>query len=290
MACLAGSDVIQLGNFLLDLSVPRIMAVLNTTPDSFSDGGAVHNDDGRLDLSRVLQRVEVMLEEGADIIDVGGESTRPGAAPVSVAEELQRVVPVVEAIASRFDVPVSVDTSTPEVMTAAAAAGAGLINDVRALRRPGALQAAVDSGLPVCLMHMRGEPDTMQQQPHYQNIVAEVADFLAQRVAECRAAGIEREKILLDPGFGFGKTLEHNIELFRGLPQLQQQLGMPLLVGVSRKSMIGAILNRPVEQRMVGSVAAAMLAVQRGASILRVHDVAATADALKILTVIERDA
>lgn len=290
MACLAGSDVIQLGNFPLDLSVPRIMGVLNTTPDSFSDGGAVHNADGHLDLSRVLQRVEVMLEEGADIIDVGGESTRPGAAPVSVAEELQRVVPVVEAIASRFEVPVSVDTSTPEVMTAAAAAGAGLINDVRALRRPGALQAAVDSGLPVCLMHMRGEPDTMQQQPHYQNIVAEVADFLGQRVAECRAAGIEREKILLDPGFGFGKTLEHNLELFRGLPQLQQQLGMPLLVGVSRKSMIGAILNRPVEQRMVGSVAAAMLAVQRGASILRVHDVAATADALKILTVIEREA
>jgi len=277
----------QLGRYLLDLSTPRIMGVLNTTPDSFSDGGAVHGRDGHLDMSRVLRRVEAMVEEGADIIDVGGESTRPGAASVTVAEELQRVVPVVEVIAARFDVPVSVDTSTPEVMTAAAEAGASLINDVRALRRPGALQAAADTGLPVCLMHMSGEPDSMQQRPEYEDVVQEVKDFLADRVATCEAAGIGRDKLLLDPGFGFGKTLQHNLDLFRGLGELQQ-LGMPLLVGVSRKSMIGALLDKPVEQRMVGSVAMAMLAAQQGVSIVRVHDVSATADALKIMTAIER--
>lgn len=277
----------QLGRYLLDLSTPRIMGVLNTTPDSFSDGGAVHARDGHLDISRVLRRVEAMVEEGADIIDVGGESTRPGAAAVTVAEELQRVVPVVEVITARFDVPVSVDTSTPEVMTAAAEAGASLINDVRALRRPGALQAAADTGLPVCLMHMSGEPDSMQQRPEYEDVVQEVKDFLAERVATCEAAGIGRDKLLLDPGFGFGKTLQHNLDLFRGLGELQQ-LGMPLLVGVSRKSMIGALLDKPVEQRMVGSVAMAMLAAQQGVSIVRVHDVSATADALKIMTAIER--
>ncbi|TNE88832.1 dihydropteroate synthase [Porticoccus sp.] len=277
----------QLGRYLLDLSTPRIMGVLNATPDSFSDGGAVHARDGHLDMSRVLRRVEAMVEEGADIIDVGGESTRPGAAIVTVAEELQRVVPVVEVITARFDVPVSVDTSTPEVMTAAAEAGASLINDVRALRRPGALQAAADTGLPVCLMHMSGEPDRMQQRPEYEDVVQEVKDFLAERVATCEAAGIGRDKLLLDPGFGFGKTLQHNLDLFRGLGELQQ-LGMPLLVGVSRKSMIGALLDKPVEQRMVGSVAMAMLAAQQGVSIVRVHDVSATADALKIMTAIER--
>lgn len=277
----------QLGRYLLDLSTPRIMGVLNTTPDSFSDGGAVHGRDGHLDMSRVLRRVEAMVEEGADIIDVGGESTRPGAASVTVAEELQRVVPVVEVITARFDVPVSVDTSTPEVMTAAAEAGASLINDVRALRRPGALQAAAETGLPVCLMHMSGEPDSMQQRPEYEDVVQEVIDFLAERVETCEAAGIGRDKLLLDPGFGFGKTLQHNLDLFRGLGELQQ-LGMPLLVGVSRKSMIGALLDKPVEQRMVGSVAMAMLAAQQGVSIVRVHDVSATADALKIMTAIER--
>ncbi len=277
----------HLGRFMLDLSTPRIMGVLNTTPDSFSDGGAVHASDGRLDMSRVLRRVEAMVAEGAAIIDVGGESTRPGAAAVTVAEELQRVVPVIEAISARFDVPVSVDTSTAEVITAAAEAGASLINDVRALRRPGALQAAAETGLPVCLMHMSGEPDSMQQRPEYEDVVQEVRDFLASRVAACEAVGIERDKLLLDPGFGFGKTLQHNLDLFRGLGELQQ-LGRPLLVGLSRKSMIGALLDKPVEQRMVGSVAMAMLAVQRGASIVRVHDVAATADALKIMTAIER--
>ncbi|WP_461482665.1 dihydropteroate synthase [Porticoccus sp.] len=279
----------QFGRFQLDLEVPRIMGVLNTTPDSFSDGGALHSGDGRLDLSRVLQRVEAMLLEGADIIDVGGESTRPGAAAVPVAEELRRVVPVVEAIAERFAVPVSVDTSTPQVMLAAAAAGASLINDVRALRRPGAMAAATETGLPVCLMHMAGEPGEMQNNPEYRDIVAEVTAFLMARLAACEAAGIGRERLLIDPGFGFGKTLAHNLALLRGLPALLE-LGLPLLIGVSRKSMIGAILDKPVAERMVGSVAMAMLAVQRGARIIRTHDVSATADALKIMTAIERQA
>lgn len=277
----------QFGRFQLDLSTPRIMGVLNTTPDSFSDGGLLHTGDGRLDISRVLQRVEAMLEEGADIIDVGGESTRPGAVAVSGEEELRRVAPVVEAIAKRFDVPVSVDTSTAQVILAAADSGASLINDVRALRRPGALEAAASTGLPVCLMHMAGEPEDMQDNPEYRDILDEVQTFLLARVTACKAAGISREQILLDPGFGFGKTLAHNLELFRKLPDLRK-LGMPLLIGVSRKSMIGAILDKPVDQRMVGSVAMAMLAAQRGAGIIRVHDVSATADALKIMTAIER--
>ncbi len=277
----------QFGRFQLDLSTPRIMGVLNTTPDSFSDGGLLHTGDGRLDISRVLQRVEAMLAEGADIIDVGGESTRPGAVAVSGEEELRRVAPVVEAIAKRFDVPVSVDTSTAQVILAAADSGASLINDVRALRRPGALAAAATTGLPVCLMHMAGEPEDMQDNPEYLDILDEVQTFLLARVTACEAAGISREQILLDPGFGFGKTLAHNLELFRKLPDLRK-LGMPLLIGVSRKSMIGAILDKPVDQRMVGSVAMAMLAAQRGAGIIRVHDVSATADALKIMTAIER--
>ena len=274
------------GRFQLDLSTPRIMGVLNTTPDSFSDGGLLHARGGLLDMSRVLQRVEAMLEEGADIIDVGGESTRPGAATVLVEEEMRRVIPVVEAITRRFDVPVSVDTSTPQVIRAAADTGASLINDVRALRRPGALEAAAATGLPVCLMHMAGEPEDMQDNPDYRDILDDVRTFLLERIAACEAAGISREQILIDPGFGFGKTLSHNLQLFRELPELQK-LGIPLLIGVSRKSMIGAILDKPVSERMVGSVAMAMLAAQRGAGIIRVHDVSATSDAFKILNMIE---
>ncbi len=276
----------QFGRFLLDLNTPKIMGVLNTTPDSFSDGGSLHTRDGRLEISRVLQRVETMLEEGADIIDVGGESTRPGATAVAEDEELRRVVPVVAAIAHRFDVPVSVDTSTAQVIQAAADAGASLINDVRALRRPGALEAVANTGLPVCLMHMAGEPEGMQDNPEYRNIIDDVRAFLLERIAACDAAGIPSERILIDPGFGFGKTLAHNLELFRNLPELQK-LGRPLLIGVSRKSMIGAILDKPVSQRMVGSVAMAMLAAQRGVAILRVHDVSATADAFRIRNMIE---
>jgi len=270
----------------LELSSPQIMAVLNTTPDSFSDGGALYNDKHQLDLSLVLTQVESFLQQGANIIDVGGESTRPGAEPVSIAEELERVIPVVEAVSKRFDVAISVDTSTPAVMTESAKVGASLINDVRALGRPGALEAAAETGLPVCLMHMSGEPGSMQDDPQYDDFVREVCDFLLARVGQCVEVGIDTGKILLDPGFGFGKTLTHNLTLFRHLDQLVA-LGFPLMVGVSRKSMIGAILDKPVDQRIIGSVAMAMLAAQRGAQILRVHDVSATADALKILKVLD---
>lgn len=276
----------KLGAMDFILSSPQIMAVLNTTPDSFSDGGELYGHGHRLDLSLILARVESFLQQGASIVDVGGESTRPGAEPVSVEEELERVIPVVEAISKRFDVAISVDTSTPAVMTESAKVGASLINDVRALGRPGALEAAAETGLPVCLMHMSGEPGSMQDNPQYDDVVQEVSDFLLMRVEQCVQSGIDAGQILIDPGFGFGKTLAHNLTLFRHLDQLVT-LGFPLIVGVSRKSMIGAILDKPVDQRIIGSVAMAMLAAQKGAQILRVHDVSATADALKILKVLE---
>jgi len=276
----------DLTHSFMDFSLPKIMAVLNITPDSFSDGGAFYTGNRQPDLSRVLNRVDLMLSEGAHLIDVGGESTRPGAEPVSPEEELARVLPVVEAIVSRFDVPVSVDTSTPAVIGEAARAGASMINDVRAFRRPGALTAAAASGLPVCLMHMLGEPQHMQLNPGYVDIAADVKTFLLERVAACEAAGIPRSRILIDPGFGFGKTLQHNLLLFRSLPELVG-LGFPVLVGVSRKSLVGAILDKPVGERMVGSIALGMLAIQRGVKVLRVHDISATADALKILQAVE---
>jgi dihydropteroate synthase len=260
----------------LILDRPRIMGVLNLTPDSFSDGGRLG------DLDEALRRALQMVEEGADIIDVGGESTRPGAAMVSVQEELDRVVPVIERLVAESAVPISIDTSKPEVMRAAVAAGAGLINDVWALRREGALAAAADLGVPVCLMHMQGEPDTMQQAPLYDDVCAEVQRFLADRVFTCELAGIPRARILADPGFGFGKTLAHNAQLMSGLAQLADSLP-PLLVGVSRKAMIGEITGRGLPDRTVGSVVAAVLAAQRGARILRVHDVAATRDGLAVL-------
>lgn len=276
----------NLGQYRLDLSSPRIMAVLNTTPDSFSDGGQLYGDSGCLDMSLVLGRVEALIAEGADIIDVGGESTRPNSVPITADEELGRVVPIIEGITQNFDVPISVDTSTPVVIQESARAGAVMINDVRALQCPGALAAAASTGLPVCLMHMAGEPENMQGDPHYEDVEKEVREFLLARVEACEKAGIARHNILLDPGFGFGKTLAHNLSLFRALPELAS-LGFPLLVGVSRKSMIGAILDKPVNQRMVGSVALAMLAAQQGAGVLRVHDVAATVDALKIMNAVE---
>lgn len=263
------------GSQRLDLSMTRIMGILNVTPDSFSDGGHFNQ------LDAALYRSEQMLAEGAELIDVGGESTRPGAAPVSVAEELDRVVPVVEALRSRFDVIVSMDTSTPEVMRAGAHVGAGLINDVRALRRPGALAAAAETGLAVCLMHMQGEPGSMQAAPHYDDLLAEVNDFLLERSAAALAAGIAEEALLIDPGFGFGKTLEHNLQLFARMPEVAP-LQRPLLVGVSRKSMIGNLLQRPVEQRLAGGLALASLAVGLGARIIRTHDVAATLDAVRM--------
>lgn len=254
---------------------PRIMGVLNVTPDSFSDGGRF------FDHADALAQANRMIEEGADIIDIGGESTRPGAEPVPVEEELRRVIPVIEALAGRINRAISVDTSKPEVMRAAVAAGAGMINDVNALRAPGALDAAAASGLPVCLMHMKGEPRTMQLSPRYDNVVREVRDFLVERAHAAEAAGVKKENIFIDPGFGFGKTLEHNLALLRRLEEFVAT-GYPVLVGMSRKSMIGALLDTPVDDRVFGSVTLAAIAAMKGAAVIRVHDVKPTRDALKI--------
>lgn len=272
---------LRCGNRDLDLSRPRVMGILNVTPDSFSDGGRFTSPDA------ALAQARRMVDEGAALIDVGGESTRPGARPVSVHEELDRVVPVVERIVRELDTCVSVDTGTPELMRAAAAAGAHLLNDVRALRRDGALVAARDTGLPICLMHMQGEPGAMQQSPHYDDVVVEVSDFLRERIAACVETGIGYDRLLIDPGFGFGKTFTHNLQLLRRLDELSS-LGVPVLAGVSRKSMIGRALNdgradRPVAGRLYGSLAAAVIAAMKGATILRVHDVAATVDALAVV-------
>lgn len=269
------TDNLQIGARTLNLSAPVVMGVLNVTPDSFSDGGRFFRPDS------ALAHARTMLDEGATLIDVGGESTRPGAEPVSEQQELDRVVPVVEALARDTDALISVDTSTAAVMREAAAAGAHLINDVRALQRPGALEAASDTGLPVCLMHMQGEPGTMQQAPRYDDVVKDVCQFLLDRVTAAEAAGISRERLLLDPGFGFGKTDDHNLDLLKGLPELAE-LGLPVLVGLSRKSMIGRLLGREVDERLAGSVALALMAVERGARIVRAHDVAQTVDALRL--------
>lgn len=260
----------------LDLSLPQVMGILNVTPDSFSDGGRFLARDA------ALRHAERLCAEGATLIDIGAESTRPGAAPVSEQEELDRLLPVVEAVAARLDVIISIDSSSPAAMREAAARGAGLLNDVRALTRPGALAAAAASGLPVCLMHMQGEPGTMQQAPRYDDVTATVSAFLAKRIAACRDAGIAADRIVLDPGFGFGKTLRHNLQLLRRLEALRA-LGLPLLVGLSRKSMLGQALGgAPVDARLHAGIAAAVLAVERGARIVRTHDVAATRDALRL--------
>lgn len=264
------------GSRVLDLSVPAVMGILNVTPDSFSDGGRY------ITLDAALRQAEDMLAAGARLIDVGAESTRPGAAPVGEQEELDRLLPVVEAIARRLDVVISIDTSTPAAMRESARLGAGLINDVRALRRPGALAAAAATELPVCLMHMRGEPGTMQLAPDYDDVVSGVTDFLRARAQACVEAGIAGERILFDPGFGFGKTLTHNLQLLKHLEQLQE-LGRPLLVGLSRKSMLGAVLGgAAVDERLHAGLAAAVLAVERGARIVRSHDVGATVGALAL--------
>ena len=255
---------------------PLVCGILNVTPDSFSDGGRFDR------LDRAVEHGRTLAVEGADLIDIGGESTRPGSRPPSVGEELARVVPLVEALVREVDVPLSVDTSCPEVMVAAVAAGAGMINDVRALRAPGALDTAAELGVPVCLMHMQRSPATMQGNPGYQDVVAEVRAFLADRMRACLEAGIRPEHLLLDPGFGFGKTLSHNVELLGSLGRLRS-LGAPIMVGLSRKSMLGQLTGRAVGDRLPGSVAAALLAAQRGADLLRVHDVAATRDALAVL-------
>lgn len=263
----------------LDFTVPRVMGILNVTPDSFFDGGACYRN-GVLQLDLALREAERMMREGADFIDVGGESTRPGAAPVSVQEECDRVLPVVEAVAQRFEVVVSVDTSNPELMTNAAKCGAGLINDVRALQRPGALAAAAAAGIPVCLMHMQGAPGNMQERPSYGDVGEDVRRFLAERKQACLAAGIAEDDIWIDPGIGFGKTDEHNLALIRELDRLLN-IG-PVLLGVSRKSMFGRLLGRELEDRLPGSLAAGLIGCQKGARILRVHDVAATRDVIEI--------
>lgn len=270
----------QFGGRTLSLSQPHVMGILNVTPDSFSDGGCYMGVD------RALERAASMVADGATLIDVGGESTRPGAQPVSVQEELDRVCPVVEAIARELDVVISVDTSTPEVMRESVRLGAALINDIRSLGRPGALEAAVELEVPVCLMHMKGEPANMQQNPQYEDVVREVRDYLAAQVARCVAAGIAPHRILLDPGFGFGKTLEHNLRLMASLESVVA-MGFPVLVGVSRKSMIGGILGRPVEERVLGSAVAAAIAVGKGAAIVRAHDVRENVDAIKIAKAIQ---
>lgn len=260
----------------LDLSHPHVMGILNVTPDSFSDGGQ-HNS-----LVEALKHANAMINAGATIIDVGGESTRPGAAEVSTEEELERVIPVVEAIAQRFEVWVSVDTSKAEVIRESARVGAHIINDIRSLQEPGALAAAAETGLPVCLMHMQGEPKTMQQAPQYDDVFADVNRFFVQHIARCEAGGISKEKLLLDPGFGFGKNLTHNYQLLARLSEFHHY-GMPLLVGMSRKSMVGQLLNVGPDQRLSGSLACAVIAAMQGAQILRVHDVKETVEAMRVV-------
>ncbi|HET8899863.1 MAG TPA: dihydropteroate synthase [Rhodanobacteraceae bacterium] len=264
----------------LRLDRPRIAGILNLTDDSFS-GDGLHGD-----VAAALAQGQLMVEQGADLLDVGAESTRPGAVPVDAAAEIARVVPLIEALAARVSVPISIDTSKPEVMRAAVAAGAGLINDVYALRREGALAAAAELGVPVCLMHMQGEPGSMQEAPHYNDVVGEVHRFLAERVFACEMAGIDKRRVLVDPGFGFGKTLEHNLSLLRGLDRFRG-LAAGVFVGLSRKAMIGALTGRSGgSDRAMGSAAAALIAVQRGAAIVRVHDVVATRDALAVWTAV----
>jgi dihydropteroate synthase len=268
--------IIRCANLDLDLNQPRVMGILNVTPDSFSDGGMF------IKLSDALKHAVKMVDEGAAVIDVGGESTRPGAQSVSLQQELDRVIPVIESLAHELCVPVSIDTSKPEVMREAAAAGAGMINDVYALSAAGAIEAATESQLPVCLMHMQGNPRSMQQHPHYDDVVADVSGYLQQRALACLAAGIPGDKILIDPGFGFGKNLSHNVKLLKKLNVISK-LGYPVLAGISRKRMIGRILNEnEADQRLYGSLAAAVIAAMKGASILRVHDVRATVDAMRI--------
>ncbi|HXF66866.1 MAG TPA: dihydropteroate synthase [Burkholderiales bacterium] len=272
---------LQCGRFRLSLGRPLIMGVVNVTPDSFSDGGL------HFDAASAAAHARRLIEEGADIIDIGGESTRPGATPVALEEERRRVLPVLEALAG-CGVPVSVDTRKPELMREAVAAGAAMVNDVTALRAPGALEAVARADCAVCLMHMRGEPRTMQHDPRYEDVVREVREFLAQRVAQAEAAGIARSRIAVDPGFGFGKTDAHNLALLRALGDLAPP-GVALLAGLSRKSMLGRLTGREPQQRVFASVAAALIAVQNGAHIVRVHDVAATRDALSVWQAVKGD-
>ncbi|QLG88364.1 dihydropteroate synthase [Chitinibacter bivalviorum] len=269
------TNFFQCGRFQLSLSRPLVMGIVNVTPDSFSDGGQFNC------LPNALKRIEQLIEQGADIIDIGGESTRPGATPVPIEEELARVIPVIQAAAS-LNVPLSIDTCKPAVMRAALEAGVDMVNDIAGLEAPGALAALQQSNVGICLMHKQGDPQTMQSQPVYNDVVAEVTQYLQQRCAAVQAAGIASERVLIDLGFGFGKNLAHNCDLFRAQQSIVEQVGYPMLVGVSRKRMLGEITGREVQDRMVPSVVAALLAVQSGAQIVRVHDVRETVDALKL--------
>jgi dihydropteroate synthase len=275
LAMSADPGHLRAGRFTLSLARPLIMGVVNVTPDSFSDGGRFFNP------TRAIAHARQLIEDGADILDIGGESTRPGAAPVSEAEEADRVLPVLDELAG-CDVPVSIDTRHPALMRIALERGASMINDIEAMRAPGALDAVRAFDCAICLMHMQGDPRTMQSAPNYADVVAEVREFLGERVAACEAAGVARQRLVLDPGFGFGKRNGHNLELLRALPRLAA-LGVPVLAGLSRKSLLGRITGREVDDRLAASVAAAMLAVERGAALVRVHDVAPTRDALRVL-------
>ncbi|RJX74503.1 dihydropteroate synthase [Vibrio sinensis] len=267
---------IKANNKTLDLTTPQVMGILNVTPDSFSDGGQFNS------LDNALRQVERMIAAGVTIIDVGGESTRPGAPDVSLEDELMRVIPVIEAIRARYDVWISIDTSKAEVMRQAALAGADIINDVRALQEPGALQVAADAKLPICLMHMQGQPRTMQSNPSYDDLISEVGEFLRERIAVCEAAGIDKSQLILDPGFGFGKTLEHNYHMLAHLEQFHQ-FGLPILAGMSRKSMVFKLLEKAPADCVAASVSCATIAAMKGAQIIRVHDFEQTIDAIKVV-------
>ena len=281
----SAGPVLECAGRRLDLSRPVVMGIINVTPDSFSDGATLYRGSN-LDIERAMTRAREMVASGAAILDIGGESTRPGASPVSVNEEMDRVLPLVARIAAELETVISVDTSTPVLMREAANAGAGLLNDVRALTREGALEAAAASNLPICLMHMQGEPGDMQVAPHYDDVVEDVCEYLQSRIVACERQGIARNRLLLDPGFGFGKSVTHNLKLLRELPRLAA-IGLPLVVSLSRKSLIGKLLGREVGQRLPASLALAVLAAQRGAAVIRTHDVAATVDAVSMLMALE---
>ncbi len=268
---------ITANNKTLDLSTPQVMGILNVTPDSFSDGGRFNT------LENALHQADKMIEAGVTIIDIGGESTRPGAPDVELEEELQRVIPVIKAIRTKHDVWISVDTSKAEVMRQAAEAGADIINDVRSLQEPGALDVAAQAGLPICLMHMQGQPRTMQANPHYDDLMVEVGEFLQERIEACEAVGIKREQLILDPGFGFGKTLDHNYHMLANLEQFHQ-FNLPVLAGMSRKSMLFKLLDKTPAECVAASVSCATIAALKGAQIIRVHDFEETLDAVKVVT------
>lgn len=274
-------SLLRCGARTLDLSTTQVMGILNVTPDSFSDGGSLYQN-AQLSLDFAVRKAAEMQQQGATIIDIGGESTRPGAEPVPLQQEMDRVLPVVEKLNAELDVVISVDTSSPELMAAAAKAGAGLLNDVRALERDGAVEAAAATGLPVCLMHMKGSPKTMQDSPEYGSVVEEVIKYLLARAQLCEAAGIDASQLILDPGFGFGKTLEHNLQMLEQTDKFVAS-GYPVLIGTSRKSMIGNVLNSDVDDRLAGSLATIAMAVERGAQIVRVHDVKPTVDVVKVV-------